>query len=140
LRRKRGTNVFRPVSGEHPDDEAIPGMLIVRPGGRLYFGNVAAVVEKLQALAADSPPRVLLLDGSAIPGFEYTSLKTLNEGEERLRARGVELWLAALNPEALELVRRTPLAERLGRARMHQTVELAVAAFEAGRAPDRAAG
>jgi high affinity sulfate transporter 1 len=131
LRRKRGTNVFRPVSPEQPEDEAVPGLLIARPEGRIYFGNAARVLERLHALVRDAPPRVLLLDGSAIPGLEYTSLKMLVEGEERLRAAGVELWLAALNPEALDLVRRTPLAERLGRERMYFTVEQAVAAFEA---------
>jgi hypothetical protein len=55
----------------------------------------------------------------------------LVETEERMRASDVELWLAALNPEVLDLVRRTPLAERLGRERMFFTVEQAVAAFEA---------
>jgi SulP family sulfate permease len=133
VRRKRGTNVFRPVSPEQPDDEAVPGLLIARPEGRIYFGNAARVLEKLHALALDAKPKVLLLDGSAIPGLEYTSLKMLVEGEERLRTAGVELWLAALNPEALDLVRRTPLAERLGRERMYFTVEQAVAAFEARR-------
>ena len=131
LRRKRGTNIYRPVSPEHPEDEAIPGLLIVRPEGRIYFGNAARAGEKLHALALKAAPRVVLLDCSAIPGFEYTSLKMLNEGEKRWGAEGMQVWLAALNPEALELVRRTPLAERLGRERMFQTVEQAVAAFEA---------
>ena len=135
LRRKRGTNVFRPVSPEHPEDEAVPGLLIARPEGRVYFGNAEKVLEKVHALALVAKPQVLLLDGSAIPGLEYTSLKMLVEGEERMRAAGVELWLAALNPEALDLVRRTPLAERLGRERMYFTVEQAVAAFEARLAP-----
>jgi SulP family sulfate permease len=131
VRRKRSTNVFRPVSPEHPDDEAIPGLMIARPEGRIYFGNAARVLEKLHALSLAATPRVLLLDGSAIPGLEYTSLKMLIEGEERLRTAGVEVWLAALNPETLELGRRTPLAERLGRERMYMTVEQAVAAYEA---------
>jgi hypothetical protein len=60
----------------------------------------------------------------------------LVEAEERLSAAGVELWLASLNPEALDLVRRTPLAERLGRERMYMTVEQAVAAFEARQPAD----
>ncbi len=75
-----------------------------------------------------------MIDCSAIPGFEYTALKMLIEGEEKQREQGRELWLAALNPEALELVRRTPLAERLGRERMFFNVEQAVAAFEARQA------
>jgi len=131
LRRKPGTNVFRPRSPEHPEDEAIPGLLIARPEDRLYFGNAANVSAKLHALAKAADPKVVLLDCSAIPGFEYTALKMLVEGEEKQREEGRELWLAALNPEALELVRRTPLAERLGRERMFFTVEQAVAAFEA---------
>ncbi|HEX5675616.1 MAG TPA: SulP family inorganic anion transporter, partial [Azonexus sp.] len=131
IRRKPGTNVWRPSSPEHPEDEAIPGLLIARPEDRLYFGNAANVSAKLQALAKGADPKVILLDCSAIPGFEYTALKMLIEGEEKQREEGRELWLAALNPEALELVRRTPLAERLGRERMFFTVEQAVAAFEA---------
>jgi SulP family sulfate permease len=131
LRRKPGTNVFRPRSPEHPEDEAIPGLLIVRAQDRLYFGNAANVASKLLALAKTADPKVVVLDCSAIPGFEYTALKMLVEGEEKQREQGVELWLAALNPEALELVKRTPLAERLGRERMFHTVEQAVAAFEA---------
>ena len=133
LRRKPGTNVLRPRSPEHPEDEAIPGLLIARPEDRLYFGNAANVAAKMQALAKDADPKVVLLDCSAIPGFEYTALKMLVEGEEKQREQGRELWLAALNPEALELVQRTPLAERLGRERMFFTVEQAVAAFEARR-------
>lgn len=131
LRRKPGTNVFRPRSPEHPEDEAIPGLLIARPEDRLYFGNAANVSGKLLALTKATDPKVVLLDCSAIPGFEYTALKMLVEGEEKQREQGRELWLAALNPEALELVRRTPLAERLGRERMFFTVKQAVTAFEA---------
>ena len=134
LRRKPGTNVFRPRSPEHPQDEAIPGLLIARPEDRLYFGNAANVGAKLLALTQAAAPQVVLLDCSAIPGFEYTALKMLIEGEEKQREQGRELWLAALNPEALELVRRTPLAGRLGRERMFFNVEQAVAAFQARQA------
>src|SRR4029079_7704495 len=37
--RKRGADVLRPLSAEHPDDELFEGMLIVRPEGRLFFVN-----------------------------------------------------------------------------------------------------
>ncbi|RLJ65149.1 SulP family inorganic anion transporter [Sulfurisoma sediminicola] len=131
IRRKPGTNVFRPIAPEHAGDEEISDMLIVRPEGRIYFGNAAVVVAKVSELARVRPPQVLLFDCAAMPGLEYTSLKMLVESEERLRRQNVELWLAALNPEVLDLVRRTPLAERLGRERMFFTVEQAVAAFEA---------
>ncbi len=126
-----GSHRFRPRESDHPSDEAIPGLLIARPVGRIYFGNAENAGAKLMALMRAASPRVFLLDCSAIPGLEYTALKMLVEAEFRLRESGVELWLAALNPEAMELVQRAELAEKLGRARMFRTVEEAVAAFEA---------
>ena len=134
LGRKRGTNVFRPRTPEHPDDEEIPGLLIARPEGRVYFGNAANVGAKLNALVRERKARVLLLDGSAMPGLEYTALRMLVDAEQRLQREGVQLWLAALSPEALDLVRRTPLAERLGRERMFFNVEQGAAAY-ASRMP-----
>ena len=128
--RKRGTNVFRPRSTDHPEDESLSGLLILRPVGRIYFGNAENAGGKLRALIAANSPRVVLIDCSATPDFEYTSLKMLVQAEKEFGEKGVELWLAALNPEALELVRRTTLAERLGRQRMFFTVEQAFAAFE----------
>jgi SulP family sulfate permease len=93
-----GTHFYRPRSEDHPDDESIPGLLIVRTEGRIYFGNASILAEKMRVQVDEAKPKVLLLDGSAIPGLEYTALKMLIEGEARLREEGVELWLAALNP------------------------------------------
>jgi len=129
--RMPGSHAFRPRSPDHPDDESIPGLLIARPVGRVYFGNAENVGGKLVALMKTAAPHVILLDCSAIPGFEYTALKMLIEAEARLRATGVELWLASLNPEALDLVRRTSLAESLGPERMFRGLQEAIAAFEA---------
>ena len=129
--RKPGTRVFRARSPEHPEDETIPGLLIARPEGRVYSGNARNVGAKLSALVRETSPRVIVLDCSAIPDFEYTALKMLVEAEAKLREAGTELWLAALNTEPLELVRRTSLADRLGRERMFFNLEAAVAAYEA---------
>jgi len=131
IRRKPGTNVFRPRSPEHPEDEIPPGLLIARPEGRIFFVNVGNVGEKINAMVRATTPQVILLDCSAMIGLEYTALKMLVEAEERLHAEGTELWMAALSPEVLALVQRTPLAERLGHERMFHNVEQAVAAFEA---------
>jgi high affinity sulfate transporter 1 len=128
--RKPGTSIFRARSAEHPEDESFPGLLIARPEGRLYFGNAAAVAERIRQLVAEHRPRVLLLDLGAVPGLEYTALQMLVAADDRLREQGLELWLARLNPDALELVKRTPLADRLGRERMHLTVQAAVEAWQ----------
>jgi len=75
--RKRGTDVLRPVSPEHPDDETFEGLLILRPIGRLFFVNANYVLERIRALAAEHKPRVLALDMSRVPDLEYSALQAL---------------------------------------------------------------
>ena len=85
-------------------------------------------------LVGELRPRVVILECSAIPDFEYTALHALIQAEERLQARGITLWLTALNPEALEVVLRSPLGRTLGRQRMFFNLRDAVTALrlEAG--------
>jgi len=134
LGRKPGTHVFRPRTPDKPDDESIPGLLIVRTEGRMYFANAPVLAEKLRSLVEREKPKVIAFDCGAIPGFEFTALKMLMDAARHVRERGGELWLVALNPEALEMVRRTPLAER-ERETMFFTVEDAVAAYLERKAP-----
>jgi high affinity sulfate transporter 1 len=129
LVRKRGTNVFRPQSAEHPEDESFPGLLLLRPEGRIFFANVAALADKVRALAETASPRVIAFDLSAVPDLEYTALKMLIEAEAQARARGVSLWLVGLTPETLAIVKRSPLGDLLGRERMHFNCEVAVAKY-----------
>jgi len=124
--RKRGTDVFRPLTDEHPDDETFPGLLILRTEGRVYFGNAQNIGDRLSVLVHEARPRVLLLDCSGIPGFEYTAFKMLAQAEAKLREESVDLWLAALAPEALRQVQASPLGTLLGRERMFFTVGQAV--------------
>jgi MFS superfamily sulfate permease-like transporter len=130
LGRKRGTQVFRPLSKEHPDDETWPGLLILRTEGRLFFANAQRVADKIRPLIEQAKPSVMLLDCSAVFDIEYTAVKMLVEAEERLRDEGIAVWLAALNPEALAVVQRSSLGETLGRERMFFNVEAAVAKYE----------
>ena len=132
LGRKPGTNVFRPRSAEHPEDETFPGLLLARTEGRVFFANAERLAVKLQALMAEHSPKVLALDFGAIFDLEYTALKMLIEAEKRGRDRGVQLWLVNLNPEVLAMVRRSSLGETLGRERMFFNAEQAVAAYQAG--------
>ncbi len=50
LGRKPGTNVFRPRSAEHPEDESFPGLLLLRVEGRVFFLNAARIGEKIRSL------------------------------------------------------------------------------------------
>jgi MFS superfamily sulfate permease-like transporter len=135
-----GTNVFRRRSGENPEDEAWPGLLLVRIEGRIFFGNTEHVIDSVAPMVQAASPEVLVLDCSAIFDIEYSGLKMLAEAEERARDRGGELWLAALNPRTRRGVERSPLGRRLGEGRMLLDLEHAVAEFRArqGRSGGRA--
>jgi MFS superfamily sulfate permease-like transporter len=129
--RKRGADVLRPLSPEHPDDETFEGLLIVRPEGRLFFVNAQYVAEQIGALVAQHKPRVLALDMSRVPDIEYSALQALMEGEKRATEHGAVLWLVGLNPGALEVVRNAGLYERLGRERMLFNARAAIERYQA---------
>ena len=132
--RKRGADVLRPLSPEHPDDETFEGLLIVRPEGRLYFVNVQDVVDQIDALVAKYQPRVLALDMSRVPDLEYSALQALIEREQRATESGAVVWLVGLNPTVLETVRNSELDERLGRERMLFNAREAIQRYQAMQA------
>ena len=132
--RKRGADVLRPLSAEHPDDELFEGLLIVRPEGRLFFVNVQNVVDQISALVEKYQPRVLTLDMSRTPDLEYSALQTLIEYDERATQNGTLVWIAGLNPAVLEVVRNSALHERLGRERMLFNAREAIRRHQASQA------
>jgi SulP family sulfate permease len=130
VKRKTGTDIFRPHSENHPGDETPSGLLIARTEGRMTFASAPHVRERLTALIEETRPQVLILDCSAIPDFEYTALCILTRAEEKMREGGISLWLSALNPLALDIIRRSPLGRVLGTERMFVNLRDAVQAYE----------
>ena len=126
LGRKPGTNVFRPRSKEHLEDETFPGLLLLRLEGRVFFANVGNIGQKIRLLVNDAQPKVVVLDFRAVFDLEYSALKALGEGEKRLRDLGVSTWLVGLNPGVLQMVQRAPLGKDLGREKMQFNLESAV--------------
>ena len=131
LGRKPGTNVFRPRSDEHRDDESFPGLLMLRLEGRVFFVNAERIAEKIRPLLNDARPKVVVVDLSGVFDLEYSALKMLTEAEQRWRETGVMLWLAGLSPDVLAVVRRSPLGDALGAERLLFNLETAVAKYQA---------
>jgi sulfate permease, SulP family len=126
LGRKPGTNVFRPRSKDHPEDETFPGLLLLRPEGRIFFANAEHIAQKIRQLAQEMSPRVIALDLSGVVDIEYTALKMLTEGEKRQREQGRKLWLVGMNPSVFAVIQHSQLGEPLGREGMHFNLEIAV--------------
>ncbi len=130
LARKRGTNVFRPLSKEHPDDEIFPGLLILRTEGRIFFANAAQIGNKVLPLIQEHSPRVVALDLSGVPDLEYTALSMLTESYKSHAEQGITLWLVGLNPHVLEMVQRSWLGQAMGREALIFNLETAVAKYQ----------
>ena len=133
LGRKPGTDVFRPRSKEHPEDETFPGLLLLKTEGVIHFANAQRIEELMSRLVDEYKPQAVVIDCSAIPDFEYTALKMLTDAERKLQQSGVSLSLAALNPEPLQLIQKSSLGKTLGRQRMHFNLEEAVRTFRTQR-------
>ncbi len=126
LGRKPGTNVFRPQSPEHPEDETFPGLLLLRVEGRVFFLNAAKIGEKIQPLVHQLKPNVVAIDLSGVFDLEYTALKALIEAQKRFEADGISVWLVGLTSSVLRTVERSSLGPKLGRRQMHFNLEIAV--------------
>ncbi len=132
--RKRGADVLRPLSPEHPDDETFEGLLIVRPEGRMFFVNAQAVSDQIAALVERHEPRVLALDLSRVPDIEYSALKMLQERAAGAPPQGPTVWLVGLNPGVLEVVRNAGLDRQLGPDRLLFNARAAIARYRELRA------
>jgi anti-anti-sigma factor len=129
LRRKSGTNVFRPESPDHPEDESFSGLLLLRPEGPIFFANAAQIAHKIEPLIKEAQPKVVAVDSSGVIDMEYTALKMFAQVAERQSQNGVQLWLIGMNPTVLAIVQRSPLGQMLRHEGMFFNLEIAVAHY-----------
>ena len=92
--------------------------------------------EQINALVEQHKPRVVALDLSRVPDIEYSAGQTLAESEQRWKDRGIEVWLAGLNPGVLELARHVGLHQRLGRDRLLFDARAAIRRYQELQAAD----
>jgi len=129
LRRKPGSNVFRPQSPEHPEDESFPGLLLLRPEGPIFFANAAQIAHKIEPLIREAQPKVVAVDASGVLDLEYTALMMFARIAKKQSQRGVQLWLVGMNPGVLAIVQRSPMGQLLQREGMHFNLEIAVSRY-----------
>jgi SulP family sulfate permease len=94
--------------------QTVPGLLAVRVDESLFFGNAAAVAERIERLLEAAPgTRRVLLVLSAVNHIDATALETLGELERSLERRGVELALAEVKGPVADRLAATTLGRRL---------------------------
>jgi SulP family sulfate permease len=115
---------------DHPDATTLPGLLLVRPDGPLFFANANPLrLGVLQLVRAAAPsPRVVVLDLSSSFRLSVPTLDTLSELHDELHQRGIALWLARIRSSAMAELQASGLLDRLSPTHLHATLEDAVRA------------
>ncbi|MGR3868827.1 SulP family inorganic anion transporter [Streptomyces graminifolii] len=126
-----GTDLYADTAGR-PDARTVAGLLVVRPDGALFFGNVARLRQAVldQVDSRTEPTRVVVLDLSASFRLGLPVLDTLDELRQELDRRGIRLWLTRVRSHAADEIAAVPLGPAVGEARTFATVDDAVHAYQ----------
>jgi high affinity sulfate transporter 1 len=117
----------------HPDDTAVPGVLIVRLDAPVYYANALTVRDAVRAMIAgqDPPPRAVVFDAGAQDELDLTSTEMVMGLVKQLREGGLRVYFAEVHAPIIDSGRRTGLAEVIGEDHVFPTVDAAVRHSEA---------
>src|SRR4051794_5615540 len=129
LGREPGTQVFRDVA-EHPSDDTIDGLAVLRLDGGLFFATAEALDDRIRVLqdAADPPLRAVVLDLEGVNFIDSQGAAKLTEIEGLTGVDGISLRLARVKPGVLAALRAEGLLDKLGTDHVHGNVDRAVEA------------
>lgn len=125
---------FTPMSASmhsvdtHDDTDTVPGLVVFRYEAPLFFINAPDFFDEAMDVV-DPETDVLLINMEASANLDVTSLDTLAELNDTLRQRGVDMWLARVRYDVMELMEKHGVLEDIGREHVYETLTIAVDAF-----------
>ena len=117
----------------HEGLEVIPGVLVVRVDGPLFFADAARFRDTLNQLiqGVDGPVSAVVVDADAISQTDTDGADIISPVATELRAQDITLALARVQPSVLELWTRAGAIDALGPGRLFRTVREAMNAVTA---------
>ena len=108
----------------HPENELIPGVLIVRPESSLIYFNVDHVCETIldRVRAEPTPPGLVVLDLSAAPRVDLQSAHTLGGLADELAAAGTRFQAVEARSTVRDRLRDVGVDSKLGGINRFTTV------------------
>jgi sulfate permease, SulP family len=148
IARSSRTNVRRlyrdPTSGAYHDFsrheglEPIPGIVIARVDGPLFFADADRFRERLLELAREEEaPAAIVVDAEAVHLTDTDGADILIQVEEELESHGTALALARVHPPVLALWKRAGVIDAIGEGNVFDTVRDGVQALTDRRAVGR---
>jgi MFS superfamily sulfate permease-like transporter len=137
LGRIPGTRRFSDA-GRHPDNEAVPRMLIFRTESSLIYFNIDHVRDTIldRVRAASPPPERVLLDLSSTPYVDLQSAQTLAGLADELAASGIRLQAVEARASVRDRLRKEGIDAKLGGINRWASVADAVEAFQSAESGD----
>ncbi|MEZ5192343.1 MAG: SulP family inorganic anion transporter [Nocardioides sp.] len=112
-----------------PCRETVPGVLVLRPDGPIFWANADPVFTRIGQLLAEHPDtRVLILDLEATNQLDTTTAERLDALLARLRVEGRDLLLVRVFGNVKALLSRCGLLDRLGEEHLWHSISAAVKA------------
>jgi SulP family sulfate permease len=137
LGRAAGTHVFRDLD-DHPGDETLPGVAVLRFDGGLFFATAESLENRVRAIAdGDGPLAAVVLDFEGVNFIDAQGAAAVREVHDLLAADGVVLHIARAKPQVLRVLGADGALAHIGAGRVHPSLHLAV---EAQRRDARTAG
>ncbi len=122
----------------HPENSAVPGVLIVRVDAQLYYANaqyfrdsVRALVKEQLASANGLRLHTVIMDADLQDSLDLTSSDILKGLMKELHATQLNVYAANVHGPVAEFGRRSGLGENFGGARNFPSVDAAVRYAEA---------
>jgi high affinity sulfate transporter 1 len=114
----------------YPQAQHLPGLVIYRFDGPLFFANAKTFRNEVRRLAgADPPPKWIIIAAEPITDVDTTASDVLEELDEALNADGISLVFAELKDPARRKIERYGLTRTIDPRHFFPTIESAVAAF-----------
>ena len=132
LGRIPGTSRYSDVE-RHPENEAVPGALILRVEAGLFYFNTAHVRDRIRELLAASGDglRVVVWDLSTSPAADIAGVRLIGEIQREAAARGASLRVVDARAAVRDLIRKA-VGESVGEVSRRLSIDDALAQAPGG--------
>jgi len=120
---------------QHGMEQLPPGLMVYEIAGPMFFGAVENFERALLQTHAD--PKVLIIRLRRVPFMDITGIQTLEEVIEKLRKRGVKVWLCEANARVLGKLRKAGVVSVVPSGAYAERFADALASALAGSPPTR---
>jgi MFS superfamily sulfate permease-like transporter len=119
----------------HPENQPIPGAIVFRVDGILFYANVPQVADELRDVVArqEIPPQVIIFDLSTSPNIDLATADMLIDLHEEMRQRGITLKLAQPDGPVRDVLRRVDTTRRFGTLSPNMSIDAVVADWQRSR-------